>query len=125
MLMESWAIIVLLLMMAGIFSHRKKMNYAVMTLPLGIVPFSRVCSGPLASAVRGLGVSLSEVRRDRGWPCCGVRSVLGVFQKGVHAALQKGICHCVQRLFRVPCAGLYGGRAHPLRGPSPSLYPCF
>ena len=59
MLMESWAIIVLLLMMAGIFSHRKKMNYAVMTLPLGIVPFSRVCSGPLASAVRGLGVSLA------------------------------------------------------------------
>lgn len=56
MLMEAWAIILLLLVMAGIFFRVRKIDYAIMTLPLGTVPAARILSGPIAAAVRGLGV---------------------------------------------------------------------
>lgn len=56
MLMESWAIILLILVMAGVFLRGRKENYAVMTLPLGMVPAARVISGPVAAALRGMGV---------------------------------------------------------------------
>lgn len=59
MLMESWAIILLIFVMAGVFFHRRKINYAVMTLPLGIVPAARVISGPIAAAFRGLGLPVT------------------------------------------------------------------
>lgn len=59
MLMESWAIILLILVMAGVFFRGRKLNYAVMTLPLGMVPVARILSGPIAAALRGMGVPVS------------------------------------------------------------------
>lgn len=59
MLMESWAIILLILVMAGVFFRGRKINYAVMTLPLGMVPVARILSGPIAAAFRSMGVSVA------------------------------------------------------------------
>jgi len=57
--MESWAIILLILVMASVFLRGRKINYAIMTFPLGAVPLARIISGPVAAGLRSLGVSIN------------------------------------------------------------------
>lgn len=60
MIMECWAIIVLIFIMAGLIYRSRKNALAIMVLPLAIVPFSHLCSGPIAKMV----VQLDAVSND-------------------------------------------------------------
>lgn len=59
--MECWAIIILIVLMAGIFLRGRKSTLAVMTLPLAIVPFAHLCSGPIAKVIVQLDAVSNEL----------------------------------------------------------------
>lgn len=63
MIVECWAIIIIILAMCVIFMRANKANYALGTLPLVMVPFGRIFSGPLARWLHRLwGLPATEVR---------------------------------------------------------------
>lgn len=54
MIVECWAIILVITAMAGAFLKTGRRTYAVMSLPLLIVPFSYLISGPVSRLWMGI-----------------------------------------------------------------------
>ena len=61
MVTECWAIIILIVVMAGVFYRGRKPAYAVMSLPLAIVPLSHLFSFPLARMIVRLDTVSNEM----------------------------------------------------------------